>query len=547
MKVANRLLFFVLVFVLLALMRWPVPQKPIVDVDEAVSALIANNWLDGGVPYRDSIDQRGPVTYGIYAVVFALFGRGNMTAVHGALLVLVFAGCWLGERFARRLSPDRFGEVWGLAAALLLAVCTFTYKRTQFLAFHTEWPTFLLSTLGMLLTWQALRGEPRSPRRKLFVAGLTFGASFFAKQPAIFDGGAAGVFLLTIALFGGRLFRRETWLDAAALAGGFAAALAATVGYFAAHGALADFYLYFWSYNVDHYTAVVPLAEKLAGLNPWDHSRHYLRSNPLLFVGVLVEAARTSWVTARRWRRLERLEEARLLLVLWLAFAYFGASFSGRNFGHYFIQIIAPACLITAGLVVEAWQRIASWSAGRRDLLWGARAVLLLGVLASLTISVHRYHRDLAVVRLGQPARQDATFARLLTVIRERTTPQDSIFVWGYHPEVYLLALRKPASRYTNTNYLTGMLPWENHGHGIDTSEHIVPGAMAILLTELEVAKPRAIIDTAPGDHRFYGKYPLKNYPPLARYLEEKYERAAKVKDRKGRTYYRVYLRKAGG
>src|SRR5262249_23572201 len=103
----DRLVFFTLLFVLLALMRWPVPQRPILDVDESVSALIANAWLDGGVPYKDAIDQRGPVTYLIYAVVFALFGRGNMTAVHGALLALIFLATWLADRFARRLSPDR--------------------------------------------------------------------------------------------------------------------------------------------------------------------------------------------------------------------------------------------------------------------------------------------------------------------------------------------------------------------------------------------------------------------------------------------------------
>lgn len=547
MKLASRLLFFTLIFVLLALMRWPVSQRPVIDVDEAVSALIANNWLEGGVPYRDSIDQRGPVTYILYALVFVLFGKGNMTAVHGALLVLVFVGCWLGERFTRHLSPDPFGERWAWVAALLLAVCTFTYRRTQFLAFHTEWPTFILSMLGMMLTWKALRGADSKPYRTLFFAGLSFGASFLAKQPAVFDGAAAGLFLLLVALFAGRLLSRETWLRAACLAGGWVAVVALAVAYFAAHGALGDFYLYFWSYNVEHYTAVVPLAEKLSGLNPWDHSRHYLRSNPLLLAGILIELGRTTWVTARRWRRLERLEEARLLLLLWLVFGYFGASFSGRNFGHYFIQIIAPACLITAGLVVEGWRRASSWAGGRRDLLWGARAALMLGVVGALTFSVHRYHRDLAVMRLRQPVQPDVAFERLMTVIRQTSTAEETVFVWGYHPEVYLLAPRTPASRYTNTNYLTGMLPWENHEHGIATAEHIVPGAMEILLAELERSKPRLVIDTAPGDHRFYGKYPIKDYPSLAGYLEQKYERAEKIPDSKGRTYYRVYRRKSGG
>lgn len=535
----RRLAFFALLLAVLCLLRWPDANRPIQDVDESVSALIADNWLDGGVPYRDAIDQRGPATYLIYAAVFAVAGRLNMAAVHFALLLLIFGSCLLAERFARRLAPGPEGERWGLAAAVLLALCTFTYKRTQLLAFHTEWPMLPLSLGGMFLLWRALvprleGASPPAPRRDLFLAGLCFGLSFLAKQPAIFDGGAAGVFLLLAAGLGGRLVTRATLAAAAALFGGFLAAVAVAVGYFAVNGALADFYLYFWSYNVEHYTAVVPYAERFAGLNPWDHSRHYLRSNPLLFAGVVIEIGRAAWALGQRRLAGDRREQARLLLVLWLVFGYFGASFSGRNFGHYFIQIIAPSCLLTGGLVVD------SWRAAPRP-AW--RLALAGLVVASLGFSLHRYHRDMAIFAAGRERHLPVQLEDLMAAVRRLTTPADTIFVWGYHPEVYFFAPRKPASRYSNTNYLTGMLPWENHGRGIDTSAHIVPGAMEILLSELEASKPRLVIDTAPGNHRFYRKYPLKDFPALQSYLAAQYSKIDPVRDRRGKRYYDLYLR----
>lgn len=543
---------FAAILALLCLLRFPLPHDPAVrDVDESVSALIASNWLAGGVPYRDAIDQRGPVTYALYAAVFAVGGDGNMGAVHFALLVLVFVGCWLTWRLARELAggtaPESAGTpeaAWkaGLAAVFLaLASCTF--RPSQLLAFHTEWPIVVFSTLGMLLTWRATRPERVARVRDLVLAGVAFGLAFLSKQPALFDGLAAGLFLLWL------LARRpEPFLPAAlrlggALAGGFLATVALVAGYFAAHGALADFYLYFWSYNVEHYTAVVPVAERWAALNPFTHQRHYLTANPWLFAGVLTTAGLALW---GQFRRSPRASEpgGRALVLLWFAAAYFGASYSGRNFGHYFIQILVPACLLTADATVTLWRaggRVIR--AGFPDRGWLLRgAVLLLG-LGGLAFSLRTYGGAVSILRLGDRAAVDSTFERLLTRVRELSRPDETIFVWGYYPEIYLLAPRQPASRYSNTNYLTGMLPWENHAPGLDTSEHIVPGAWDILLRELAAARPRLVIDTVPGNHRHYRKYPLADFPRLAEFLAQGYRRVAPVPDENGRPYFDLYVR----
>ena len=68
------------------------------NVDEAVSAVAANAILDGGLPYLDAIGHRGPLTYYAYSLIFAIWGKNHMIAVHWIylFLTLVITGLvWL--------------------------------------------------------------------------------------------------------------------------------------------------------------------------------------------------------------------------------------------------------------------------------------------------------------------------------------------------------------------------------------------------------------------------------------------------------------------
>ena len=522
--------FFVALFLLLVWLRAPHPDLPIRDVDESVSALIAASWLEGGVPYRDAIDQRGPVTYLIYAAVFAATSVYDMAAVHWALLLLILGTCWVVFRLGRRLRPGAPGAALGYLAALLVAVASFTYRRSQMLAFHTEWPLMLFSALAMLLVF---RGLTRGRRRDLAAAGACFAVGFLAKQPGIFDAGAAALFVLLWQQRRGALWSADTLRRAGHLAAGFFAVLGLTTAYFAARGALGDFVLYYWTYNVEHYTAIVPWSERLAALDPFHHGRHYLTANPLLLVGAAasIAAAASAWIRHRR-------TDGRLLLALWFLFGWFGASYSGRNFGHYFIQIVAPACLLTAWAGVDAWRalapRLQRWR-GRADLAVAGRAALAAALVLGLAMPLVRFGGEIAGRTLWTERPMPRERARLLEAIRARTAPEDSIFVWGYYPELYVLAPRRPASRYSNANYLTGMLPWENHQPGVDTSAHVVPGAWDVLMAELEAVRPPLIVDTAVGDHRYYAKYPIAAFPRLRDFLDRYYTRVTVVDDGRGR------------
>ncbi len=535
--------FFVGLFIFLCWLRLPDPQAPIRDVDESVSALIAESWLDGGVPYRDAIDQRGPVTYLIYAAVFALTSMHNMVAVHWALLLLILLTCGITFRLGKRLLPGGDGVAIAYLGAFLVALGSFTYRRSQMLAFHTEWPLMLFAALAMLLLWQALQRLDGGRRHhlQLLAAGACFALGFLSKQPGIFDAGAAALFVLLWQGRRGVLLSVGTWRLGLMLALGFFATLALTGGYFAWRGAFDDFIFYYWTYNVEHYTAVVPVVDRLASLDPFAHGRHYLTANPLLLVGGLL----TSWTALWRFFR-HGLVDGRLLVVLWLLFGYFGASYSGRNFGHYFIQIIVPACLAAACAILQLWRWLSPRSPRFRrlpDVAVLARALVVTATAIALVAPVVRYADELGWRSVWRQRSPDSGRQVLLNAIRQASGADQPIFVWGYYPELYVLASRRPASRYSNTNYLTGMLPWENHQSGVDTSDHIVDGAWDVLMQELEASQPVLVVDTAVGNHRYYGKYPVENFPALHRFLQRDYRLDKVVEDRKGRPVAALWLR----
>ena len=265
-----------------------------------------------------------------------------------------------------------------------------------------------------------------------------------------------------------------------------------------------------------------------------------LTAQPLLLAAIV-------WQSVRAVVRLVRQGsvDPRLLVVLWTLAGYFGASYSGRNFGHYFIQILLPASLLAAYTVADAWRGLTPRTEALRDLAWVGRGAVIAVTSIALFLPLQRFHRDLAWPNLWRQAAPKVVQDNMLTFVRENSSPQDTIFVWGYFPEIYVLAPRRPATRFSNANYLTGLLPWENSDPDLDTSAHIVPGARELLMQELTSSRPKLIFDMSIGNHRDYGKYPLTIFPELSLWLQQNYRPAELILDRRGQPGSHVWVRHA--
>jgi hypothetical protein len=285
-----------------------------------------------------------------------------------------------------------------------------------------------------------------------------------------------------------------------------------TLAGLAAAGALRDGIFYTWTYNLVYYGPEIATADRVASL-----------AVPFRLIGAAQPGLLLLWVLgalAALHRLLQRQPSAAetatnpglLLVAAWSLAALAGAASGGRGFDHYSIQFLAPFCL-GAGLVLS---RLTGWAAAAPSRLARIGAAVVLAAVAYHAIAT-------TLAARGRTVPLDPSH-RVADYIREHSAPDDRIFVWGYHPDIYLYADRRPASRYLYASFITGLIPWTNIAPARDTTYAAVPGAMATLLQDLVARPPRFIVDCSVGFNRHWQKYPPEKYPALLAYLRLHYQ-----------------------
>jgi len=470
------------------------------NLDEAHGAVTAVEILNGGIPYRDLVIHRGPLTDYFFAAVFSLFEPYNYAWIHGALCLAMALAAAMIYFLGRILS----GHTAGLFGGLIFSAAAFFGNSWETLAFHTEHTMILFTLPAALVFITSLREFRAGPS---MACGALLGLAFFSKQPAIMDLGAMLLFLAVLAILqpgqAGRFAGKAVWLMA-----GFLAVTLSGVSFFWNRGALAEFYHYFFGFNLGPYFSAIAWKERLSNSlgYPFLASGMYAM-NPWVLPLALVYAG--GFLVRKFGRSGSRLETA--FVMLWALMAYAGASLSGRNFGHYHFQELPAVCLL-AGLAMERLFAFGQKRLGKKAMVTIA-LVLWVSFLTMLSVSLQRQTRPLL-----DPAVKDAAGE-----INLRSSGSDRIFVWGVVPEIYGWAKRRPASRFGVANFLTGLIPWANTGPEEDTTSKIEPGAWGIFMSEMALNRPLYIVDTSPGDIRYYKKYPPEEFPALRALLEKEY------------------------
>lgn len=489
-----------------AWLRWPTFGFNYWNVDEAIHATAARIILDGGVLYRDAIDQRTPLSYHAVAAVMAVFGTDNFWAVRGAIALLIAATAFLLFLAGRSLR----GLSAGLGAAGLYALLSSSllYPGDAYAA-NTEWFVAFFSTAAAVVF---LTGTNPPGSRRLVTAGFLLGCSFLSKQPALLDL-AAPAAVLVYAGWRQALPRRTLLARLLAIGAGWCIPVLLTLGYFAARGALREYVFYTWTYNLTYYGPEITATGRLDAL-----------AMPFRLVGTAqpwllgVWAAGALFVLHRLVQRQPTPQEnatnpSFVFLAVWSLASLGGVASSGRGFEHYSIQFLAPLCLGGGLVLARLLSEVAGSGLGRFRRL--AAAVLLALVIYGLGSAI-------------MPARQRTLpidpSIRVATYIRAHSAPADRIFVWGFHPDIYGFADRRPASRYIFASFVTGLIPWTNTAPERDTTYAIVPGAMENLLHDLAARPPLYIVDCSAGPYnRHWQKYPLEKFPALRDFIRSRY------------------------
>lgn len=465
-----RLLALLTVITLLAL---PVLTYPL-GRDQGEFATIGRGLLEGRVPYRDLWNPKPPAVFYVYAAAMAVLGRSTeaLRALDLLLVLGVGAGLFsLGRRFA--------SSSVGLWAALVFAVF---YLTESFWTLTQNDGLVLLPMVWALVfmvkaaspNYQASDGVcspfPVMAILSAFLAGVLCGMAVWFKYPFALFGlvVVASFFILRwqktpVAARHAVSLNAAAWLPFLAFLFGGLVALAAGAVYLLALGAWAG--LLESAQVTAGYTALtlnisdlVPLLQTALGFRWQQWGLLFLLAALGAFLPYPVHRIPAPLPDGEAERPGVR---ARWLIVyLWLLAGLVIMLVQAKGYDYHWLPMLPPLSLLAAraldGLLFRL-KHAASTLASPQGEMPGASALLALAFL--LLLALNLWPRALPYLT-GQQDRlayaagfQGGEFVAseslaVADYLRARTTPGDSLFIWGFRPEVYYLSGLNPATRF---------------------------------------------------------------------------------------------------
>jgi hypothetical protein len=321
----------------------------------------------------------------------------------------------------------------------------------------------------------AWRGRP-------FVAGLWSGIAFLFHTKGIFV-------LAMCALLG--------WRGLAPLLAGFLIPNGVVLAALAAVGAFADYVRQVWQWGVS-YAASPPESHPV-----WEGVRRTL--DWLGFHAALALGAVALW-----WK--DRTRGSRWLVV-WCMVSFAGVAVGAQFRPRYFLQLLPPLVLVASrGLALL----LQAGSVRRKALAAAAVSIALLVplirfgpryvVLASDLVADRPHHwQDIVLDQDSQAA---------AATINARKQPGDTLFVWGYRPEVFVYTRLSAASQFWDSQPLTGV-PADRH---LFDWHPILPEWAARNRAALTASHPAFIVD---GLSILNPRLSMENYPELRAWMKD--------------------------
>jgi hypothetical protein len=407
--------------------------------------------LEGGAPYRDAWNIKGPGVYFLHALGQWVFGP----SVVGLRILDVLWQTATALLLARIAAQSHTQRTVSLIAPLAYLLAYFSSNYGSLAQPDGFAPLPMAGC--MLAAFAALESDGILPWG---IAGACAGVAALLKLPL----GALGLVPLAAALLArGRempvLLRRF-----AAIACGALVPVALCAAYLGVKGAWRDYLVAQFviapqmAERLHHSMTVALAASRL--VHPWMLAYVFL---------LLLAGASSIGQAAPGWKQPNR----RLLLV-WLAVAALAEAAEGAYFRYHFSPLLAVLALLgapaLAGLVAELRGR-----ASLRSLLAAAVLVILL----ALPVSKLAQHVVEARALLSGEVPPDH-WVLLGHFLRLHTPPGETIYVWGDDAVIYLHADRRAASRFLQAYFVS--VPWR----GVNFQQ--------VFLVEFEASRPALVI-----------------------------------------------------
>jgi hypothetical protein len=189
-------------------------------------------------------------------------------------------------------------------------------------------------------------------------------------------------------------------------------------------------------------------------------------------------------------------ESRSLRWLLWLGISFAGVAAGFRFFPRYYFLLL-PALVLLAARGYALAQRRERW-------------IALLLLVPAVRFGATYYQALHPATWRDAAIDQDSRVAA--AILRSRAREGDSLFVWGYRPELYLYSGLPAATQYLDSQPLTGV-PADRH---LTQSTPVETAQPEVRRKQLAIARPPFVVD---GLGAYNPQLALTAYPELRRWL----------------------------
>lgn len=425
-------------------LRFPSLFEPFWYGDEGIFAAVARNLNQGGVLYQTAWDNKPPMIYLSYQIIFKYFGV-SMFWLRLTTAVFVLATSTAIYEIARQiLDKNR-----ALLATFIFGFLTSLRLIEGNLAL-TEIFMILPITLAMLFVIKR-----NFDYLSLFSAGILFAIASLYKQVGALEAATLGIFLFLISKNLADFIKKAIVLSL-----GFLTPYAATIAYFAPKNLVGEYIFAAYTYY-----------------------RIYLGESPkyAFFINILKFLPILAAIAYGLYKKIKGKVEVFHLILLWTAFSFLGSYFSGRTYGHYLVQAVPALSLILTSITLKPQiNRIRSIFALTFFLpLIFLTKLLFTDFLSGGPINQIKYYQNFAdystgkkgvdeynnyfdrnvntIMALADFLKQHQGYGESVSDPQAETRTASSAYIWGDYPWLYAIADLKNPSRYVTSFHVFGV------------------------------------------------------------------------------------------
>lgn len=475
-----------LVFVVTLALRFQTFYVPVLDVDENFFGLFASTILHGGIPYIDVTDNKPPLIFFLYSLIWLIFGEYNFISLRLITILWITATAFTVGKIGERIADPKTG----FAAMLIYGLAT-TMGEPKMLASNIN--IFMMLPVSLCFLY-FLRAKERDGFSLWAISGALAAASSLLRQ----QGGIIFAVVLACMLFEIRPFTRFL---KRILFGFFGVLLvyAIVFGVLGAMGGM-DGFLQTISYGLSY-------ASRGSDFAFWPR---FVEKTSLFLFTILpffILLAYFLFSCARK----RHISKNVLYILIWFLLSWWPVCLGRRFYSHYYIQLLPPLALFAAFGWSLICKRTARMAFIAMTVIWAAFFVLIRSETTGLRQKTGIHPSDWVEISKEQ--------CPVGAYVRDHTKFGDRIFIWGVAAPIYVCSERLPASRFIWLDPLTGRLSGGDkyRKQPSDDAGKVAhnPELWQILFSDLEQKAPKYIVDLSRASFGGYRNYPLESYPLL--------------------------------